>query len=531
MLKVLLKKQLYELNRNFFYDQKKGVRRSRASSILLVAAYALLMILVLGGMFTGMALMLCSAFAELDLGWLYYVIFSLLAVTLGVFGSVFNTYSSLYQAKDNDLLLSMPIPVRYIMTARLLGVYLMGLMFSGVVMLPAVVVYLVMTPLTFTGVLGGILLLFLISVVVLILSCALGWCVAKISGKLKNKSFITVILSLVFFGAYYFLVNQMSELLEELIANALTVGAAIQNSAYPVYLLGQAGAGDPLSMLILTAAVLGLFALTWWVLSRSFLRIVTTKTAAARGRYRDKEARARSQSGALVGREFRRFCASPTYMLNCGLGTVILLVAAGALVIKGGELRDTMLSVLPGAGLLAVLAAALVCMIASMNDITSPSVSLEGKTLWIAQSLPIHPWQVLRAKLTVHLLVTGIPVLLCCVCAAVILRPSFAAGLLMTVLPLLYTALSACFGLFLDLRRPNLTWTSEAIPIKQSTNVLFAMFGGWGYALVLGGGFFLLGGFLGAELYLLLFTVLTAGLLAWLYSYLKRKGSVLFAEL
>ena len=91
MLKVLLKKQLYELNRNFFYDQKKGVRRSRASSILLVAAYALLMILVLGGMFTGMALMLCSAFAELDLGWLYYVIFSLLAVTLGVFGSVFNT--------------------------------------------------------------------------------------------------------------------------------------------------------------------------------------------------------------------------------------------------------------------------------------------------------------------------------------------------------------------------------------------------------------------------------------------------------
>ena len=36
----------------------------------------------------------------------------MLAIVLGAFGSVFNTYSSLYLAKDNDLLLSMPIPVR-----------------------------------------------------------------------------------------------------------------------------------------------------------------------------------------------------------------------------------------------------------------------------------------------------------------------------------------------------------------------------------------------------------------------------------
>ena len=55
----------------------------------------------------------------------------LLAVLLGAFGSVFNTYSSLYLSKDNDLLLSMPIPVRSIMASRLLGVYLMGLMYSG----------------------------------------------------------------------------------------------------------------------------------------------------------------------------------------------------------------------------------------------------------------------------------------------------------------------------------------------------------------------------------------------------------------
>ena len=80
------------------------------------------------------------------MGWLYFAIMGLLAILLGAFGSVFNTYSGLYLAKDNDLLLSMPIPVRTIMAARLLGVYLMGLMYSGVVMLPAIIVYWVTAP-------------------------------------------------------------------------------------------------------------------------------------------------------------------------------------------------------------------------------------------------------------------------------------------------------------------------------------------------------------------------------------------------
>ena len=37
MLKTLLKKQLLELNRGFFYNTKKNTVRSRASSILLIA--------------------------------------------------------------------------------------------------------------------------------------------------------------------------------------------------------------------------------------------------------------------------------------------------------------------------------------------------------------------------------------------------------------------------------------------------------------------------------------------------------------
>ena len=62
--------------------------------------------------------------------WLYMALMGIVSVTLGVFGSVFNTFSTLYQVRDNDLLFAMPITERSVLTARLSGVYAMGLMYE-----------------------------------------------------------------------------------------------------------------------------------------------------------------------------------------------------------------------------------------------------------------------------------------------------------------------------------------------------------------------------------------------------------------
>ena len=202
MLKILVKKQLGEIFRSYTYDAKKNKARSKGATIGFFVFFIVLMVGVLGGLFTFLSLAMCEPMAAVGMDWLYFTLMTLLAAFLGIFGSVFNTYSGLYMAKDNDLLLSMPIPVRTIMAARLVSVYLMGLMYSGIVLLPAIIVYWVTVGMTVQTVLGCVVQLLLLSVFVLTLSCALGWLVAKISRKLKNKSFVTVILSLVFIGAY-----------------------------------------------------------------------------------------------------------------------------------------------------------------------------------------------------------------------------------------------------------------------------------------------------------------------------------------
>ena len=141
MLKLLLKKQLLEIFQAYYYDAKKNKARSRLSTAMYFALFFLLIFGFLGGIFAFLAGKLCAPLAEAGMGWLYFALMGLIAILLGAFGSVFNTYAGLYLPKDNDLLLSMPIPVPALLASRLLGVYLMGLLYSAIVIVPAVIVY------------------------------------------------------------------------------------------------------------------------------------------------------------------------------------------------------------------------------------------------------------------------------------------------------------------------------------------------------------------------------------------------------
>ena len=532
MLKTLLKKQMAEIFRNYFYDPKKNKMRSKGATIAYIALYVLLMVGLLGGIFALMAVGLCGPLVEAGMGWLYYLLMGLIAVFLGTFGSVFSTYSSLYLSKDNDLLLSMPIPVRCVMASRLLGVYLLGLMYAAVVIVPAVIVYWLTAPVTAGTIVGGVLMVLIVSVIVMVLSCLLGWVVARISLKLKNKSFITVILSLLFLAAYYFVYYKAQALITLLVENAAVYGMKIRGSAYLLYLFGCVGAGDWLAMLIVTVTQALLLALTMWGIARSFLKIATATGSVKKVRFEHKAVRAQSTQRALFGKELRRFTASPNYMLNCGLGILMLTAAGIALLIKGGALGQTLADVFSGnVGVVPVLMCAAVCLLASMNDMAAPSVSLEGKSLWLAQSLPVVPWQVLRAKLDVQLVLTGVPVLFCALCMVIALPGGALEKVLLVVVALLYTLLSALAALALGLKMPNLTWTNETTPIKQSGCVMLSLFANWFYAIALGGLYFLCGDAISAAMYLAIFAVVTAAGSALLLRWVKKQGARIFAAL
>lgn len=531
MVKTLLKKQFAEIFRNYFYDTKKNKARSKAGTVGYILFFILIMVVLLGGTFAAMAFSLCAPLYEAGAGWLYFAITGLIAILLGIFGSVFSTYTGLYLAKDNDLLLSLPIPVGTIMFARLTGVYLMGLMYAAVVIVPAIVVYLITVPFSVAALIGCLVFLLLLSVFVLTLSCLLGWVVAKLSTKLKNKSIVTVLVALLGIGIYYFAYYKAMNLVRDLIANIAVYGPAIREKAYGLYLFGSAAEGSLPGMAATAAFVALCFFVMWRLLGRSFLSLATATGAGEKIKYIARRDKQRSVPSALLAKEFGKLTSNANYMLNCALGTLLIPILGVAMLIKGPEVAAVLSSVFGGAETTAVLLCTALCMACSMNDCAAPSISLEGKNIWIPQSLPVDPWQILRAKLRVQLLLTLPALFFASLCSVIVIKAPLALSLALLTLPQLFALFFALLSVTLDLGHANLSWTNELAPIKQSMPVTVAILGGWGYTILLAGVYLLFMPSFGAAVYLWGFAAVTGVGCLILYLRLRRRGGKDFMEL
>ena len=495
MLRILVQKQLLELFQSYFIDRKTGKARSKTGTALFFALLALLFV-GLGFVFFAMASGLGGAILGGGINWLYFALMGLLAMALGVFGSVFNTYASVYLPKDNELLMSLPIPGRTLLMARLSGVYATSLMYSAWIWIPITIAYWLAVPVNALNVIFPVLLTFVIALFVSVLSCALGWVVALIASKAKGKSFVTLFFSLAVFALYYFVYFKIVGSLGEIISHIDELGETVKSWLRYAHLIGKAADGDPVSMLCVLLITLALAAACVFVLSRTFTKLSTAGTSAAKKRKAPAEYPQRPFRTALIRREYRHFTSVSTWMLNGGFGLLLMPIAAAALLIKSGTVRE----ILPEIALetpvfFALLPAILllvVCVVLSINAILPVSVSMEGRTLWQLQSLPIEPWEILRAKERMGWRLSIVPALVFVAAASAVFGFPWWEAALVCVAAAMYLGLISDFGLFLNLKMPNLNWSNVASLTKQSAPVVISMFGGWAFCAALGvGGYFL----------------------------------------
>lgn len=531
MTKTLLKKQMMELFSFLWQDKKKNKNLTGIGLILSILLY-LGIFGMLAVIFYFVADLLCEPLAEANMSWLYFSMTGVVGVVMGAFGSIFNTYAGLYLAKDNNLLMAMPIPPSKILRVRLSGVYAMGLFYEMLVMIPVLIRYFVTVKPTVISVFCAVWITLMLSVFVLILSTVLGWAAARISEKTKHKSLITVILSLTFIIGYYYLYAMAMSHFQEIAANPQIAGDFIKGYLSPIYQIGLAAEGNLIAVLWVTITVFGLFGIVYVILVKSYLKMITSNKGEAKVKYKEQPAAFHSVDRALLGKEFRRFLSSPTYMLNCGLGIVVMVAAAVALLIKADTVKMIVAEVFADQqGMIPLLITAAVCMMTTMNDITAPSVSLEGKNLWIVQVFPVSGWQVLMAKLKLHLILTLAPAAILVISVQIVLKLSFPFSILIPMAVALFILFMALFGLTLNLKMPNVTWTNEIIPIKQSMCVMITLFGGWILVMGLAGLYWVMRKYLTEIGYMVLVCVILLTGSMIMLRWIKKKGTKIFETL
>lgn len=476
LFRTLLRKQFREQHAFLHQSARTGKQRTAVGTCLFGALYLVLTLVIMGS-FASLAWPLGQVLLSLAQAPLYFLVMELLSVIVSVLAGAFSGYSTLFQAKDNELLLALPIPPSMIFAVRLCGLYGLCLFYLLLVWVPAEVIYTILTPHPWGGLLSALPMALLLAGVAAVLAAVLGWGVAVLTERAgRYRTLVITVSSLGFVALYYLGYGKLGEILERQLSAAAN-GTEHRTLSGIGALLGSAACGNLFALLLLALAWMVLCALLGKALSRPYLDLMTTHRGEAK-RATAAPARQQSVQRALLRRELLHLGGSAAYLLNCAMGTFGLFVLGGAALYKANDLR-ALAAQLPSAEWGAVFAAFLVAMIAGTNFLTAPSVSLEGESLWLIQSLPVTSWQVLRAKLELHLLLTIPPALFCLVCVQLVLQFPVGTFLLAVLFVLLFVVGSASLGLILGVRMPSFHWTSEAVVIKQSPFCLLAVFGSW----------------------------------------------------
>ena len=535
MVKLLVKKEMKNLFRTYFINQKSGKGYSKGKTISFILLFVFLIIIMMG-MFAGMGFGL-SPLISSGLGWFYFAIMGMLALALGVFGDVFNTYSMLYKAKDNEMLLSLPIPPSRILISRMVVVFLLGLLYEGMVFIPAVAVFWIsggssVVP-VFPALLYQILVFLFLGIFITTLTCILGWLVALLSTKLKHKNIAVIVLSVVFFGAYYFFCTKLSNFITSLIMNAEAFSRNIRSGFYPAYAFGMAGVGDTLDTIVFAAFSIVTFAICVYVLSISFKKITTSSDRSEKKKYTGLKGKRVSQYWALWKLEGKRFISIPTYASNAGLGIIIMPVLAVVLIFKAKDVMplSEMIKTTEYAPLIPMVASAMMASIISVDCGAALSMSLEGKNIWILRSSPLDGKLLMRSKIDFHFSVNAFPALILAVVGTIMLKMEALDMVLVIVYTLGFSYLISSFGMMMGTIRANIDWTNPVVPIKQSMAVMIVLFSGWVLAIAYPGLWYLMRSFMPPVIWKIAMTALLLVLDALTYLWCINEGVKKFKEL
>lgn len=484
MMRALLSVRFRALATMFF--SRGGKKKSGTGTTILFVFLFLYLGAVMCGMSGFLFYYLSGPYHALGLEWLYFAMAGMMSLAMAVIGSVFTTQNQLYDAKDNPLLLSMPIRPSRILLSRMLPLLTMNLLFVSIVMGPAVVVYAVFINFQLSHLLLQLVSIPVIALLAQAIACLSGWLLHLLMSRL-NKSLASILFTVVFLCAYFGIYSNANKLLTMLVANSQILAETLSAWIWPIYAMGIGCIGSLWHTLGFIAICMALFLAAYCVLSNTFLHAATASyTSRSARRLELSSYRSSSALWAIIRKELGKFIASPVYLTNMGLGILLCPVLA----VCGILFQDKVISIVNMIMLPPDMAAMCICamlsFLVSTMCISTPSISLEGKNLWILKSIPLSAAQILKAKLSMHILLS-IPVTAITGLVLAITYHCSPAGMLFCVLiPSLLALLNGLLGMVTGLKWARFDYQNDAYPCKQSISILVSMFGMMGIPLGLG---------------------------------------------
>lgn len=410
--------------------------------------------------------------------WLYFPLGFAASIIFALLGSVFASQSYLFDANDNDLLLSMPIKPSAVLLSRMLSLFLLNCIYSYLIFVPVGLAYGIFFHFNVLTGFYFALSLIMLPAAATALSCIFGYLLSKVSAKIPNKNLLTVIFGFLMLGALVLLGFNLGPIVSLMMNHIEDVAASVKSSFGLLYWYGVAAStGNFLYLLPMLFISLAMPALMFVFLSRRFTKIITHKAVRKKKKYVEKPMKRTNLLWALIKKEVGYFLSIPSYVMNAGMSTIMSILLGVTLILKGDIMVEWLPRLFPDASgsLMALAIGSSLAMCCTMNDVTAPSISLEGKTLWILKSTPIKPMMVFVAKAVLAPIVSMPGIIFTSIISAVVLPLNSADVLFIIFTPILACLFSGFLGVCINLKLPRFDWSVEIAVIKQSLSVIVTL--------------------------------------------------------
>ena len=531
MFKTLLKSRLDAFLASFSGAGNANKKsRSRTATVLLIILFAFLACYLIGA-FALMSFGMDTVSLETKDFWLSPTIASLLSVSLCIIGSVFTAKTQIFESKDNELLLSMPIEPKYIFLSRITMLLIVNYALESLVMLPSIAVHSIVVGYSFIEAVFTFLVFMMIPFLSLTVSTLLAWVISVISSKVRNKTLVSVVFTFLFMAVYLIACGAIGGFAGS--EEGVNIDFSGLKNTYIFYWMGSAmGEGNALNFLYFALCAIIPAIITFILLDRSFIKIITTVRGVKKIAYKAKSERTNRPTVALYKKELRRFFTSSAYILNAGMGNIMTVIVAVMMSVLSSDMLATLEQEPMLKNMIPTMFSMLIVFLASMNLVSAPSISLEDKNLWILQSSPIHPKSILMAKLLTHITICTPLTVISAIVVGIAYKFTI-PNLIMLIAASISTILfTGYFGLFLGLKFPKFDWQNETVAVKQGFAVFGTMFGSMIWAMI----FFVLGMALAVfaiPFWIpgLIFTIANLLVCLPIHLYFSRGGAARFASL
>lgn len=476
----LLKAALSQDMNMFKYSAKRN------SSKLTKIFFPIILFAIVGLSLGTYAYMIAEKLALYHLTYIMLSMFIIVVTVITFMEGIYKSQGILFDAKDNDLLFSLPIKKSQILFIRIFKLLLFQFIYNLMFLLPAFLVFIYFEHPNISFYLISFLMSILIPIIPTVISSVLGYVIKLTSSKFKSKKIVqTLLSSIVFLGIFYFSMNT-ENFIQDIGVKATSINDILTSIYYPlglyINLITKFKLVDLLKLILINFIPFTLFI---YIGAKFYFKIISSSKVneVHRKVNHKKELIIKTKPIiSLVKKELKRYFSSPVYMFNTSFGLLLSVVVSIFLVLKGQSIFD---SVLANYGIssnisLPVLFYFFILFVGSMTSISSSSISLEGKTINITKSLPIKEEKLLNSKILTCFVIESPFILLSDILFFIKFKPSIFYIILILLLSLLIIFLSSCIGLIANLKYPKMNATNDTEVVKQSMSSMISVFTGMG---------------------------------------------------